>query len=124
MTNTYMLGGTTPPEEIIASVEYGLFGENFEGGQVDITSGQFVFNASVAWVIEKGKLAYPVKGCALVGNGPECLQHVTMIGNDLALDSGVGVCGKDGQSVPVGVGQPTIPLGWRFNRWRLNSSIS
>ncbi|RTL11514.1 MAG: metalloprotease TldD [Neisseriaceae bacterium] len=110
MTNTYMLGGTTPPEEIIASVEYGLFAENFEGGQVDITSGQFVFNASVAWVIEKGKLAYPVKGCALVGNGPECLQHVTMIGNDLALDSGVGVCGKDGQSVPVGVGQPTIRL--------------
>lgn len=110
MTNTYMLGGTSTPEEIIASVDYGLFAENFEGGQVDITSGQFVFNASVAWVIEKGKLAYPVKGCALVGNGPECLQHVTMIGNDLALDSGVGVCGKDGQSVPVGVGQPTIRL--------------
>ena len=110
MTNTYMLGGKHTPEEIIASVEYGLFAENFEGGQVDITSGQFVFNASVAWVIEKGKLAYPVKGCALVGNGPECLQHVTMIGNDLALDSGVGVCGKDGQSVPVGVGQPTMRL--------------
>lgn len=110
MTNTYMLGGKHTPEEIIASVDYGLYAENFEGGQVDITSGQFVFNASVAWVIEKGKLSYPVKGCALVGSGPECLQHVTMIGNDFSLDSGVGVCGKDGQSVPVGVGQPTIRL--------------
>ena len=110
MTNTYMLGGKYSPEEIISSVEYGLFAENFEGGQVDITSGQFVFNASVAWVIENGKLSYPVKGCALVGSGPECLQHVSMIGNDLALDSGVGVCGKDGQSVPVGVGQPTMRL--------------
>jgi len=110
MTNTYMLGGQYSPEEIISSVEYGLFAENFEGGQVDITSGQFVFNASVAWVIENGKLSYPVKGCALVGSGPECLQHVSMIGNDLALDSGVGVCGKDGQSVPVGVGQPTMRL--------------
>ncbi len=110
MTNTYMLGGNYAPEEIIASVEYGLFAENFEGGQVDITSGQFVFNASVAWVIENGKLSYPVKGCALVGSGPECLRHVSMIGNDLALDSGVGVCGKDGQSVPVGVGQPTMRL--------------
>lgn len=110
MTNTYMLGGEHSAEEIISSVEYGLFAENFEGGQVDITSGQFVFNASVAWVIENGKLSYPVKGCALVGSGPECLKHVTMIGNDVALDSGVGVCGKDGQSVPVGVGQPTIRL--------------
>lgn len=110
MTNTYMLGGDKTQEEIISSVEYGLFAENFEGGQVDITSGQFVFNASVAWVIENGKLSYPVKGCALVGSGPECLRHVSMIGNDLALDSGVGVCGKDGQSVPVGVGQPTIRL--------------
>lgn len=110
MTNTYMLGGEYSQEEIIASVEYGLFAENFEGGQVDITSGQFVFNASVAWVIENGKLSYPVKGCALVGSGPECLEHVTMIGNDLELDSGVGVCGKDGQSVPVGVGQPTMRL--------------
>lgn len=110
MTNTFMLAGNHHPDEIISSVEYGLYAENFEGGQVDITSGQFVFNASVAWVIENGKLSYPVKGCALVGSGPECLQHVTMIGNDLALDSGVGVCGKDGQSVPVGVGQPTIRL--------------
>lgn len=110
MTNTYMLGGNYHPQEIIKSVEYGLFAESFEGGQVDITSGQFVFNASVAWVIKNGKLAYPVKGCALVGNGPECLQHVTMVANDMELDSGVGVCGKDGQSVPVGVGQPTIRL--------------
>lgn len=110
MTNTYMLGGNYQPDEIISSVEFGLYAENFEGGQVDTTSGQFVFNASVAWVIENGKLSYPVKGCALVGSGPECLKHVTMIGNDLALDSGVGVCGKDGQSVPVGVGQPTIRL--------------
>jgi TldD protein len=110
MTNTYMQNGNYTPEEIISSIEYGLFAENFEGGQVDITSGQFVFNASVAWVIENGKLSYPVKGCALVGSGPECLRHVSMIGNDLALDHGVGVCGKDGQSVPVGVGQPTIRL--------------
>ena len=110
MTNTYMLGGNYSAEEIIASVDYGLFAENFEGGQVDITSGQFVFNASTAWVIENGKLSYPVKGCALVGSGPECLKHVTMVGNDVALDSGVGVCGKDGQSVPVGVGQPTLRL--------------
>lgn len=110
MTNTYMLNGKYSAEEIIQSVDYGLYAENFDGGQVDITSGQFVFNASVAWVIEHGRLAYPVTGCALVGNGPECLQHVTMIGNDLALDSGIGVCGKDGQSVPVGVGQPTLRL--------------
>ncbi len=110
MTNTYMQAGNYTPDEIIASVDHGLFAESFEGGQVDITSGQFVFNASVAWVIEKGKLAYPVKGCALVGSGPECLRHVTMIGNNLELDSGVGVCGKDGQSVPVGVGQPTLRL--------------
>lgn len=110
MTNTYMLSGKHEPEEIIASVKSGLFAENFEGGQVDITSGQFVFNASVAWVIENGKLSYPVKGCALVGNGPECLKHVSMIGNDSTLDSGVGVCGKDGQSIPVGVGQPTLRL--------------
>ncbi|MEN9946754.1 MAG: hypothetical protein RLZZ293_1140 [Pseudomonadota bacterium] len=110
MTNTYMLAGNHTPEEIIASVDYGLFAENFGGGQVDTTSGQFVFNASVAWVIEKGKLSYPVKGCALVGNGPECLKNVSMIGNDLALDTGVGVCGKAGQSVPVGVGQATMRL--------------
>ena len=110
MTNTFMLGGEYSPDEIIASVENGLYASSFEGGQVDITSGQFVFNASVAWVIKNGKLDHPVKGCALVGNGPECLKHVSMIANDMCLDSGIGVCGKDGQSVPVGVGQPTIRL--------------
>lgn len=110
MTNTYMLGGTHSHDEIIASVEDGLYAESFEGGQVDITSGQFVFNASVAWVIKNGKLAYPVKGCALVGNGPECLKYVSMIGNDSELDVGVGTCGKNGQTVPVGVGQPTMRI--------------
>jgi TldD protein len=110
MTNTYMLGGKYTHEEIIASVDNGLYAESFEGGQVDITSGQFVFNANVAWVIKNGKLDYPVKGCALVGNGPECLKYVSMVGNNLELDSGIGVCGKDGQSVPVGVGQPTIRI--------------
>lgn len=110
MTNTYMLGGKYTREEIIGSVENGIYAESFEGGQVDITSGQFVFNASVAWLIKNGKLAYPIKGCALVGNGPECLKYVSMVGNDLALDSGIGVCGKNGQSVPVGVGQPTIRI--------------
>lgn len=110
MTNTYMLGGKYDHNEIIASVEHGLYAESFEGGQVDITSGQFVFNANVAWVIKNGKLAYPVKGCALVGSGPECLKHVSMVGNNSALDDGIGVCGKAGQSVPVGVGQPTIRI--------------
>ena len=108
MTNTYMQNGRYSHEEIIASVENGLYAESFEGGQVDITSGQFVFNANVAWVIKQGKLAYPVKGCALVGSGPECLKHVSLVGNNLELDSGVGSCGKNGQTVPVGVGQPTI----------------
>lgn len=108
MTNTYMLGGKYTHDEIISSVKDGLYAESFEGGQVDITSGQFVFNASIAWVIKDGKLSYPVKGCALVGSGPECLKHVSMIGDDLTLDDGIGTCGKDGQSVPVGVGQPTI----------------
>jgi TldD protein len=110
MTNTYMLNGNNTHDDIIASVEDGLYAENFEGGQVDITSGQFVFNASTAWVIKNGKLDHPVKGCALVGNGPECLKHVSMVGNNMALDSGIGVCGKSGQSVPVGVGQPTIKI--------------
>lgn len=110
MTNTYMLGGEHTHEEIIASVENGLYAETFEGGQVDITSGQFVFNASVAWLIKDGKLQYPVKGCALVGNGPECLKYVSMIGNNSQLDEGIGVCGKNGQGVPVGVGQPTIRI--------------
>ncbi|MBP9742367.1 MAG: metalloprotease TldD [Burkholderiales bacterium] len=110
MTNTYMQNGKHEHEEIIASVDHGIYAENFEGGQVDITSGQFVFNANVAWVINHGKLAYPVKGFALVGNGPECLKHVSMVGNNSILDPGVGVCGKNGQSVPVGVGQPTIRI--------------
>lgn len=110
MTNTYMLGGNYTHEEIIASVDNGLYAESFEGGQVDITSGQFVFNANNAWVIKNGKLDYPVKGCALVGNGPECLKYVSMVGNNLELDSGIGVCGKSGQSVPVGVGQPTLRI--------------
>ncbi|MCC2625651.1 MAG: TldD protein part of proposed TldE/TldD proteolytic complex [Burkholderiales bacterium] len=110
MTNTYMQAGNCTHEEIIASVKHGIYAESFEGGQVDITSGQFVFNASTAWVIKNGKLAHPVKGCALVGSGPECLKHVSMVGNNLELDSGIGVCGKNGQSVPVGVGQPSIKI--------------
>lgn len=110
MTNTYMLGGNYPHEEIIASVDNGLYAESFSGGQVDITSGQFVFNANVAWVIKNGKLAYPVKGSALVGSGPECLKHISMVGNNSDLDSGIGSCGKNGQTVPVGVGQPTIRI--------------
>ena len=110
MTNTYMLGGNYTHDEVISSIENGLYAENFEGGQVDITSGQFVFNANIAWVIKNGKLSHPVKGCALVGNGPECLKYVTMVANNVELDSGIGVCGKDGQSVPVGVGQPTIRI--------------
>lgn len=110
MTNTYMLNGAYDPQEIIASVKEGIYAADFAGGQVDITSGNFVFDATSAWKIENGKLAYPVKGCALVGNGPECLKHITMIGNNSSLDSGIGSCGKDGQTVPVGVGQPTIRL--------------
>lgn len=110
MTNTYMLGGGHDPAEIIASIDRGLYAVNFGGGQVDITSGKFVFSASQAWWVEKGKLLYPVKGATIVGNGPEALKKVSMIGNDLALDSGVGVCGKEGQSVPVGVGQPTLRI--------------
>ena len=110
MTNTYMLNGTTPPEEIIKSVKRGLFAANFGGGQVDITSGKFVFSAAEAYMIEDGKITYPVKGATLIGNGPEVLKRVSMIGNDMALDSGVGTCGKEGQSVPVGVGQPTLKI--------------
>lgn len=110
MTNTYMLAGNHPAEEIIASVKNGLYAANFGGGQVDITSGKFVFSASEAWMIEDGKLTYPVKGATLIGNGPDVLNYVSMIGNDLALDAGVGVCGKEGQSVPVGVGQPTLRI--------------
>ena len=110
MTNTYMLAGKDDPEEIISSVDKGLYAVNFGGGQVDITSGKFVFSASEAYAIENGKLTYPVKGATLIGNGPEVLTRVSMLGNDLALDTGVGVCGKDGQSVPVGVGQPTMRI--------------
>jgi TldD protein len=110
MTNTYMLAGDREPEEIIASVKNGLYAVNFGGGQVDITNGKFVFSASEAYMIEDGKISYPVKGATLIGNGPEVLNHVSMIGNDMRLDSGVGVCGKEGQSVPVGVGQPTLKI--------------
>ncbi|GAA3542021.1 metalloprotease TldD [Zobellella aerophila] len=110
MTNTYMLPGETPPEEIIRSVKRGIYAPNFGGGQVDITSGRFVFSASEAYLIEDGKLTAPIKGATLIGNGPEAMSQVSMVGNDLALDAGVGVCGKDGQSVPVGVGQPTLKL--------------
>ena len=110
MTNTYMLAGDKAPEEIIASIKKGLYATNFGGGQVDITSGKFVFSASVAFWVENGKIQYPVKGATLVGSGPECLKRVSMIGNDMKLDSGVGTCGKEGQSVPVGVGQPTLRL--------------
>ena len=110
MTNTYMLPGKSDPAEIIASVKDGLYAADFAGGQVDITSGKFVFNANEAYLIKDGKITQPVKGAALVGNGPEILHQVSMVGNDLALDAGVGVCGKDGQSVAVGVGQPTLKL--------------
>ncbi|HIQ06832.1 MAG TPA: metalloprotease TldD [Thiotrichaceae bacterium] len=110
MTNTYMRAGAHDPEEIIASIDKGLYAVNFGGGQVDITSGQFVFSSSEAYMIEKGKVLYPVKGATLIGNGPQVMQQITMIGNDLALDPGIGICGKAGQSVPVGVGQPTIKI--------------
>jgi TldD protein len=110
MTNTYMLGGDKAPEEIVASIKKGLYATNFGGGQVDITSGKFVFSASEAYWVENGKILYPVKGATLVGNGPDALTRVSMIGNDMALDSGVGTCGKEGQSVPVGVGQPTLRI--------------
>ncbi len=110
MTNTYMLPGESEPEEIIASVQNGLYAKNFGGGQVDITSGKFVFSASEAYLIENGKITQPVKGATLIGNGPDVLTRVSMVGNDLELDSGVGTCGKEGQSVPVGVGQPTLKI--------------
>jgi TldD protein len=110
MTNTYMLNGKHSPEEIIGSVKKGLYAVNFGGGQVDITSGKFVFSASEAYLIENGKITKPVKGATLVGNGLEVLNKVSMVGNDLQLDTGIGICGKDGQSVPVGVGQPTLKL--------------
>jgi len=110
MTNTYMLNGDKDPAEIIASVKHGLYAANFGGGQVDITSGKFVFSAAEAYMIEDGKITYPVKGATLIGNGPDVLTRVSMIGNDMALDPGVGTCGKEGQSVPVGVGQPTLRI--------------
>jgi TldD protein len=110
MTNTYMLGGDRKPDEIVASIKKGLYATNFGGGQVDITSGKFVFSASEAFWVENGKILYPVKGATIVGNGPDALTRVTMIGDDMALDTGVGTCGKEGQSVPVGVGQPTLRI--------------
>lgn len=110
MTNTFMENGIYERDEIIASLDKGIYAVNFGGGQVDITSGKFVFSASEAWWVENGQLQYPVKGATIIGSGTEVLKHVSMIGNDSALDSGVGVCGKDGQSVPVGVGQPTLRI--------------
>jgi TldD protein len=110
MTNTYMLAGEREPEEIISSVKKGLYAVNFAGGQVDITSGRFVFSASEAYLIENGKVTRPVRGATLIGNGPDAMTRVSMIGNDLKLDAGIGVCGKEGQSVPVGVGQPTLRI--------------
>jgi len=110
MTNTYMLAGESDPGEILASVKRGLYAVNFGGGQVDITSGKFVFSTTEAYLIENGRITAPVRGATLIGNGPEVMNRISMVGNDLALDSGVGVCGKDGQSVPVGVGQPTLKI--------------
>jgi TldD protein len=110
MTNTYMLAGDDAPEDILRSVKRGLYAVNFGGGQVDITNGKFVFSASEAYLIEDGKVTAPVRDATLIGNGPEALKYVSMVGNDLKLDEGIGTCGKDGQSVPVGVGMPTIKL--------------
>ncbi len=110
MTNTYMLAGESDPEEIISSVDKGLYAVNFGGGQVDITSGRFVFSLSEAYLIEKGKITAPVKGATLIGSGPEVMGRISMVGNNLELDQGVGVCGKEGQSVPVGVGQPSLKI--------------
>jgi TldD protein len=110
MTNTYMLAGNRDPAEILASVKNGVYAANFGGGQVDITSGKFVFQCTEAYRIENGKLGAPLKGAMLIGNGPDALTRVSLVGNDLALDSGIGTCGKNGQGVPVGVGQPTLRL--------------
>ncbi|MBL4822850.1 MAG: metalloprotease TldD [Colwellia sp.] len=110
MTNTYMLAGESSPEDIIKSVKKGIYAPNFAGGQVDITSGKFVFTSSEAYLIENGEITTPIKGATLIGSGPEAMRKVSMVGNDLKLDAGVGVCGKDGQSVPVGVGQPTLKI--------------
>jgi TldD protein len=108
MTNTFMLAGDTPPEDIVRSVPSGLYAAYFSGGQVDITNGKFVFSASEAYLIENGQITKPVRGATLIGNGPDVLTRISMVGTDLALDEGIGTCGKDGQSVPVGVGLPTI----------------
>src|SRR5690554_5819816 len=110
MTNTYMLAGESDPQEIISSVKRGIYCANLGGGQVDITSGKFVFSSSEAYLIEKGKVTRPVKGATLIGNGPEVMNRISMVADDLALDPGVGNCGKEGQSVPVGVGQPTLKI--------------
>jgi TldD protein len=110
MTNTFMMSGESMPEDIIKSVKKGLYAVHFGGGQVDITSGKFVFSASEAYLIEEGRLTAPVKGATLIGDGPTVLRQVTMVGNDLQLDQGVGICGKDGQSIPVNVGLPTIKI--------------
>jgi TldD protein len=110
MTNTYMLAGDKDPGEIIASVKHGLYAVSFGGGQVDITSGKFVFSCTEAYRIENGRLGGPVKGATLIGNGPDALTRISMVGNDLKLDPGIGTCGKNGQGVPVGVGQPTLRL--------------
>jgi len=110
MTNTCMLGGNADPEEIVRSVSRGIYARNFGGGQVDITNGKFVFSMAEAYLIENGRLGAPLKGATLIGNGPDALTRVTMIGNDMSMDLGIGTCGKDGQSVPVGVGQPTLRI--------------
>ena len=110
MTNTYMLPGKFQKNEIIESVKEGIYAVNFKGGQVDITSGKFVFSTSEAYMIRNGKIAEPIKGATLIGNGPETMQHVSMVGNDLELDCGIGTCGKAGQSVPVGIGTPTLKI--------------
>jgi TldD protein len=110
MTNTFMLAGESDPQDIIRSVKKGLYAVSFGGGQVDITNGKFVFSASEAYLIEDGRITTPVKGATLIGNGPEILTKVSMVGHDLKLDNGIGTCGKDGQSVPVGVGVPTIKI--------------
>jgi len=110
MTNTYMLAGDRDPAEILASVDKGIYAVNFGGGQVDITSGKFVFSCTEAYLIENGRIGAPIKGATLIGSGPEVLRRVKMIGNDMKLDSGIGTCGKNGQSVPVGVGQPTLRI--------------
>ena len=110
MTNTFMLAGESDPDEIVRSVKKGLYCANFGGGQVDITNGNFVFSASESYLIEDGKITRPVRGATLIGNGPEALKYVSMVGNDLKLDEGIGICGKEGQSIPVGVGIPTVKI--------------